>query len=500
MEKTDVVVVGSGPTGLLLAAELALAGVDVVVLEKLPQRSGMKKALNLQPRSAEVLDLRGLLDDAQRRSIVTVHDGHFAGLSVPLRYDGWSTRYPYQVGIPQAQVEEVLEGRILANHGIRVRYGHELVGLTQDDAGVTATVRGPQGDEQALRAAYVAGCDGGRSTVRKLLGLGFPGVDAQAFGVVADVVLARTTEAVPTEWGSTVDLFSRPGPPGHMAILLPLGESGEYWMVIMGPDAPESRDATVSKAELEAGLRRFFGDELEIAEVGLASRFTDTSRQADQYRAGRVLLAGDAAHIHIPVGGQGMNLGIQDAMNLGWKLAAEVRGQAPEGLLDSYHAERHPVAARVLENTRAQGLLMFARENPAVAALRQVLVGLMELPEANRHIAGMISGLGLRYPMADAGSSHELLGSRMPDVRLADGRWASELLHTARGVLLTTDSAFVDAARPWADRVDAVLLQEIPLPGERADALLVRPDGYVCWAAPDKDLEAALTTWFGTPA
>ncbi|MCT9139174.1 aromatic-ring hydroxylase C-terminal domain-containing protein [Streptomyces violarus] len=195
-----------------------------------------------------------------------------------------------------------------------------------------------------------------------------------------------------------------------------------------------------------------------------------------------------------------MNLGIQDAMNLGWKLAAEVRGQAPEGLLDSYHAERHPVAARVLENTRAQGMLMFAKENPAVAALRQVLVGLMELPEANRHIAGMISGLGLRYPMADAGSSHELLGARMPDVRLADGRWASELLHTARGVLLTTDSAFVDAARPWADRVDAVLLQEIPLPGERADALLVRPDGYVCWATPDKDLETALTTWFGTPA
>ncbi|GAA2613120.1 hypothetical protein GCM10010304_77050 [Streptomyces roseoviolaceus] len=235
MEKTDVVVVGSGPTGLLLAAELALAGVDVVVLEKLPQRSGMKKALNLQPRSAEVLDLRGLLDDAQRRSIVTVHDGHFAGLSVPLRYDGWSTRYPYQVGIPQAQVEEVLEGRLLANHGIRVRYGHELVGLTQDDAGVTATVRGPKGDEQALRAAYVAGCDGGRSTVRKLLGLGFPGVDAQAFGVVADVVLARTTEAVPTVWGSrrgsaVGDPARRrarrraPGPPGRLCLL---GHSGQ---------------------------------------------------------------------------------------------------------------------------------------------------------------------------------------------------------------------------------------------------------------------------------
>ncbi|MFI9169628.1 FAD-dependent monooxygenase [Streptomyces lincolnensis] len=501
MEKTEVVVVGSGPTGLLLANELALAGVDVVVLDKLPERRVQAKALNLQPRTAEVLDLRGLLDDARQRAIATVTEGHFARLPVPLSYDGWSARRPYQVGIPQARVEELLEER-LAGHGIRVRYGHELVGLVQDDTGVTVTVRDPNGDERPLRAAYVAGCDGGRSTVRKLLGVPFPGTDARAYGIVADVVLGRTSQAVPTRWTSTAKLFAHTAPAGHVTALIPLDEPGHYQLFTIGPDIrPESRDAPVSKTELETALRESYGEGAEIAEVRQATRFTDASRQVEQYRVGRMLLAGDAAHIHLLAGAQGMNLGIQDAMNLGWKLAAEVLGRAPAGLLDSYHAERHPVAAEVLENTRAQGLFMFAKDDPGVDALRGLFTKLLALPEVNRYLAGRISGLGIRYPMDDAGAPHELLGARMPDMQLADDHWAGELLHAGRGVLLSVDSAFVEAARPWSDRVDAVLLPDIPLAGEGADALLVRPDGYICWTAPAKSgVETALTTWFGTPA
>ncbi|MFF5523111.1 FAD-dependent monooxygenase [Streptomyces coeruleorubidus] len=503
MEKTEVVVVGSGPTGLLLAAELALAGVDVVVLDKLPERRVQAKALNLQPRTAEVLDLRGLLDDAHQRAIATVTEGHFARLPVPLSYDGWSARRPYQVGIPQARVEELLEERVVG-HGIRVRYGHELVGLAQYEAGVTATVRGPDGDEQTLQAAYLAACDGGRSTVRKLLGVPFPGTEPRAFGIVADVVLSQGSKGVPTQWTSTAKLFARKAPAGRVTALIPLDEPGRYQLFTIGPDIrPESRDASVTKAELEVALQASYGEEAEIAEVRQATRFTDASRQVEQYRVGRVLLAGDAAHIHLLAGAQGMNLGIQDSMNLGWKLAAEVLGRAPEGLLDTYHAERHPVAAEVLENTQAQGAFMFAKEDPGVDALRGLLTELLALPEVNRYLAGRISGFGIRYPMdgADAGATHELLGARMPDVRLVDGRWFSELLRTGRGVLLTSDPAFTDAARPWTDRVDAVRVPEIPLTGEGADALLIRPDGYVCWTAPGKcDLETALTTWFGAPA
>jgi 2-polyprenyl-6-methoxyphenol hydroxylase-like FAD-dependent oxidoreductase len=501
MEKTEVVVVGSGPTGLMLATELALAGVDVVVLEKLPERSGQSKALNLQPRSAELLHMRGLLDGARQRALATLADGHFAGLHVPLAYDRLPTRHPYQVCVPQGQVEAVLEER-LAEYGIRVRYGHELVGFTQDDAGVTATVRGPDGDEGVLHAAHLVGCDGGRSAVRKLLGVGFPGTDAHAHGIVADVKLGRTSEAVPTEWTSTVELFARSGSAGRLVTLLPLAEPGLYWLVSVPGPRPESRDAPVSREELEADVRQFYGDDVEIAEVRSATRFTDASRLVERYRDGRVLLAGDAAHIHVPAGGQGMNIGIQDAMNLGWKLAAEVRGRAPAGLLDSYHAERHPVAEGVLENTRGQGMIMFGTLNPAVAALRTLLVDLMALPEVNRFLAGMISGLDMRYPVdgVDPASSHELLGAPMPDVQLADGRWVSELLRDGRGVLLTTDPAFADMAGPWADRVVTVQLPEIPLPGEGAEALLVRPDGYVFWATPDKNLESALATWFGAPA
>ncbi|WP_020666759.1 FAD-dependent monooxygenase [Amycolatopsis nigrescens] len=497
--ETDVIVVGGGPTGLMLACELALAGAGVIVLDRLPERTDQSKALNLQPRTAEVLEQRGLLAMAQDRSLGNVGDGHFAGL--PVVYDGWRTRHPYQVGIPQARVEEVLEER-LASYGIEVRRGHELTGFTQDEDGVVATVQGPDG-ELRLRAGYLAGCDGGRSAVRKALGVGFPGIDATEYGVVADVVLAEVPAAVPKRWTSMRDMLRPRGDRQLTAGLLPLGEPGLYRLAYRGENSkPEDPRAPVPQAELEAALLVAYDEEVTVSEVRWASRFGNGSRQAERYRVGRVLLAGDAAHVHAPAGGQGLNLGVQDAMNLGWKLAAEIAGWAPPGLLDSYHDERHPVGARVLENTRAQGVLM--DDGPGPFALRKVFAKLMEQPEVTRYLSGMVSGLDIRYPLD--GADHELLGARMPDVDLrvaGQDRQASSLLHHGHGVLLTTMARYGEAARPWAGRVDVVPVPE--LPGFDAAAVLVRPDGYVCWTAatgdsptePVKRLEAALTGWFG---
>ena len=495
--------VGSGPTGLMLANELALAGVGVIVLERLAERSGQSKALNLQPRTAEVFDLRGLLEPARRYALDTWGSGHFGGR--PLSYAGWQTRHPYQVNIPQAGVERVLEER-LAEHGVRVWRGHELVEFTQHDSGVTATVRTTTG-ELRIRAGYLVGCDGGRSTVRKQLGVGFPGTDASRFAFVADVVLGTTPATVPTRLRSVRDALARENDGGRASGgLIPLGKPGLFRLVFTDPDAkPEDQARPVPAAEVAAATRRLYGEGAEVAEVCWASRFTNATRQAEHYRVGRVLLAGDAAHIHFPAGGQGLNLGVQDAMNLGWKLAAEVKGQAPQGLLDTYHSERHPVGARVLDNTRAQTLP--PEPDPETLAMHRLITELAELPEVNRYLAGMVSGFDIRYDVD--GPDHPLLGSRLPDLELAvhgRRRWASELFHTGRGVLLSADPRYLESAGPWSDRADATAVPE--LPGLTTDAVLVRPDGYVCWVAQPGDvpsdttdntkrLESALRTWFG---
>nr|WP_240152116.1 FAD-dependent monooxygenase [Streptomyces mobaraensis] len=467
----DVIVVGAGPTGLTLANELGLAGVRTVVLERTLERGGQSRALNLQPRTAEVLDLRGWLEPIAEQALTTLPRGHFAG--IPLDYSVFDTRFPYQVGIPQARVERFLEDR-LAAYGVPVLRGHELTGFVQDADGVTATVAGPDGTT-TLRAAYLVGADGGRSRVRRELGVGFPGRDGRISMVVADIV-PEPHEALPTEWRLPV-FDVREGP-----FLMPLGD-GVHRFLFGAPDQTVARDAPVTADEIRTALTTGPAPHFTLREVRWASRFTDATRQAERYAAGRVLLAGDAAHIHFPAGGQGLNLGVQDAFNLGWKLAATVHGHAPRDLLDTYHTERHPVGAAVLENTRAQVVLLHPDDD--VRVLRSLVSDLLTEPAANRRIAGMISGLDIRYPMPPDTPTHPVLGTRHPVPHL----------HDARGLLLTPSSDLTPLLTPWSDRVD----HTITPPTSGTDALLLRPDGHVCWAGTSTGdgLEAALERWFG---
>jgi 2-polyprenyl-6-methoxyphenol hydroxylase-like FAD-dependent oxidoreductase len=362
----DVIVAGAGPTGLMLAGELALGGARVLLLERLTARSGQSKALNLQPRSAEVLASRGLLDDLLAVAPARLPAGHFAGL--PLDYSRLPTPYPYQIGIPQARVEERLADWALSL-GAEIRYGEPLESFGQDDAGVTVN---------GMRAGYLVGCDGARSDVRKQLGVAFPGRDARMCALVADVTLA----------GGGPDRWELPAPEGDgLLTVLPLG-AGVFRVLAAGPaQMAAGRDTPVFDDEVAEALAR---GGLELGEVRWASRFTDTTRQVARYRTGRVFLAGDAAHIHSPSGGQGLNLGLQDAFDLGWKLAEVIRGESGDDLLDTYHAERHPVAARVLESTRAQGVLFVPDDD--VRALRTVFAELVDTRALAMRVAGLDHG------------------------------------------------------------------------------------------------------------
>ncbi|MEV4252338.1 FAD-dependent monooxygenase, partial [Spirillospora sp. NPDC049652] len=393
---TDVIVVGAGPTGLMLAAELALGGASVLMVEALPERSGQSKALGVQPRTAEVLELRGLLEPLLTGGVQRVPGGHFAGMR--LDFTAWDTAHPYMIGTPQSKVERVLEGRV-RELGVRVLRGQPLVELWQDDTGVSARL----GDGAVLRGAWLAGCDGGRSTVRTLLGVDFPGLEGRQAMAVADIRLAGQVGA---RWRLPE---MTPSPAGR-AYLTPL-EDGVHRILFYGPEQQDlPREAPVTEQEVGRALMLVPEPEARLESIVWASRFSDASRQVEDYRHGRVLLAGDAAHIHSPMGGQGLNLGVQDSFNLGWKLAAQVRGHAPAHLLDTYNAERHPVAARVLANTRAQSLLLVAQEEHL--ALREIVAGLLAVPEANAVIAGMISGLDIGYELP--GPAHPLLGRRLP--------------------------------------------------------------------------------------
>ncbi|ASU83991.1 hypothetical protein CDO52_15430 [Nocardiopsis gilva YIM 90087] len=511
---TDVIVVGAGPTGLMLANELSSAGVRVTVADRLASRAPQSKAGNLHPRSCEILDQRDLLAPIAQHATARQPTGHFAGLPVPLDFSALPTRHRYQLIVEQARVEDELEAA-LGRSGVTVNREHSLTGLEQDAEGVTAAFDTPDGPT-TLRAAYIAGCDGARSTIRSLLQVAFPGLPGRITMVAADIRLSRTPAGAAVRHRHFSQRFTSGS--RSTAILYPRS-GGIFRLLFMGPRQDVDKDAPVEAEEVREVLADVYGDEAELNQLLIASRFTDASRQAEHYRVSRAFLAGDAAHIHLPTGGQGMNLGLQDAFALGWRLAAAVRGHAPDHVLDSYEGERHPVAAQVLDNTRIQGELFRTDEAPK-RALRELFVDLMRLPDVNRHLAGMVSGIDIRYPApgpaADAHhassdarhAAHPLIGQRAPDLDLdtAHGpRRLSRLLRPGRGLLVEFtpgDPHYADLASGWNDRVDH--LTAAPIDPVEATALLVRPDGHIAWAA-GKDgkalqdtLGAALRRWFGS--
>ncbi|MFJ9520146.1 FAD-dependent monooxygenase [Kitasatospora sp. NPDC101801] len=493
----DVVVAGGGPVGLLLAAELRLAGVRVLVAERLTEPAGHDRAGVLHTRTVEYLDIRGLLERF-KDGMATVSGLPFGGIfSRGLDHTLALTRHQYSLLVPQSRTEQLLAEHATAL-GVEVRRGHQLTALAQDPEGVTVTLAGPDG-EHRVRARYLVGCDGGRSTVRRLAGIGFPGFAPTVSALIGYVTLAERD--LPKRWLRTAN--------GVVVLAFPPeGGTGRVVVIEYGRPHPPAHHP-VDLAELRAATHRVYGRELDLVEpVQWMSRFSDATRLVESYRSGRVLLAGDAAHIHFPIGGQGLNTGVHDAVNLGWKLAAEIHGWAPPGLLDSYHRERHPAVERMLLYTRAQLALMNPDEHH-VTALRQVFEELLHLPDTNRQLTEALNGLDLRYGEPDGGTErHPLDGRFAPDLDLkADGvpTRIAELLHRGRGLLvdLSTDGTPARTAAPWRGRID-VTTAEAPQ-GAPAAALLIRPDGHVAWAAgpepaaPADGLAAALTRWFGPP-
>jgi 2-polyprenyl-6-methoxyphenol hydroxylase-like FAD-dependent oxidoreductase len=491
-----VVIAGGGPTGLMLAGELALAGIDVAIVERRPSQDlPGSRAGGLHSRTIEVLDQRGIADRFLSEGQVA-QVGQFSG--VPLDISDFPTRHPYSLGLWQNHIERILAGWV-GELAVPIYRGREVTGFTQDDTGVDVEVS----DGQSLRAEYLAGCDGGRSLVRKATGIEFPGWDPTTSSLIAEVELAEEPK-----WGIRQDtvgihalgrveyeirdgevVYADSGPVRVMVTERHLGPAGE----------PTLRD-------LSEALIAVYGTDYGIHSPTWISRFTDMTRQAAAYRDSRVLLAGDAAHVHSPDGAQGLQIGVQDAVNLGWKLAQVVYRTSPESLLDTYHAERHPVAARVLRTTMAHVALR--RPDERTEALRETIAEFLSADEPRRRFAAMMFGLDIHY---DLGEGHPLLGRRMPDLDLdtANGPLrAFTLLHDARPVLLNLDEPGGLDITPWADRVQLIDAKyagdwELPALGQVAApaAVLIRPDGYVAWVGDGTDtgLRDALTTWFGSP-
>jgi rifampicin monooxygenase len=469
----DVIVAGGGPTGLMLAAELRLHDLQVLVLERDAEPTKIVRALGLHARSIEIMDQRGLLERFLAHGQQYPVGGFFAGIAKPAP-EGLDTAHPYVLGIPQTTTD-----RLLVEHaselGAEIRRGSALVGLSQDDRGVTAELA----DGTRLRSRYLVGCDGGRSVVRKLVGVGFPGEASRMDTLLGEMEIAaapETVTAVVTEVRKTQLRFGA----------MPLGD-GLYRVLVPADGVAEDRAAPPALEELKRQLRAVAGTDFGVHSPRWLSRFGDATRLAERYRVGRVFLAGDAAHVHPPTGGQGLNLGVQDAFNLGWKLAAEVHGWAPDQLLDTYETERQPVAADVLTNTRAQMHLLSTEPGPQ--AVRQLLSELLNFDDVNRYLTEKITAIGVRYAF---GEEHDLVGRRLRDVQLGRGR-LYELMHGGRGLLLDQTGRL--SVVGWADRVDHVLdtSDELDVP-----AVLLRPDGHIAWVGDDQqELVIRLPRWFG---
>lgn len=512
----QVVIVGGGPVGLLLATELASGGIETTVLERLTAVDRTIKAGAINQPTAEILDRRGLwpaveaaqaesrrrfdefvraamqqrgldadaLKDTPRPRIL----GHFGGIMLDaVRYDGAhpeaAGRHPGRSGgmVSQQQVEQML-GERAERLGVRVLRGVEFESFDQDADGVTVRCA----DGSVLRADWLVGCDGGRSRVRKLAGFAFPGTDPEitAYQAVAEM---SGHEALEPGWHATpVGVYVHGPMPGRI-------------LVARFDGVPVDREAPIGEAELQEAIRHVTGAEVTVHAITSATRFTDNARQVPAYRAGRVLLAGDAAHVHSPFGGQGLNLGLGDAANLGWKLAAVCRGEAGEALLDTYTAERHPIGAWVLDWTRAQIAVM--RPDPHARAIRALLTDLAATGDGTTHLVNRISGVWQRY---DLGGGHPLVGASAPELAFADGTRLADHLHAGKALLLDPAKALAPAAEGYRSRL--IVLHQ-PVEGDApAAALLVRPDGYVAWAsgaaleaADAAGLTAALSAWLGAP-
>jgi 2-polyprenyl-6-methoxyphenol hydroxylase-like FAD-dependent oxidoreductase len=481
-----VVVVGAGPTGLMLACELRAAGVDTILLERLAEPTGQSRALALHARTVELLEQRGLLEPFLAVGVQWPQI-HFAGL--PLDMTKLRGQHQYSLHLHQSLVEQLLE-QAAGKAGTDIRRGHELVGFIQDDAEVRATVRGPEG-EYTLSCGYLVGCDGGGSAVRKLAGIDFPGEVSRLSGILGDV----------TSFSGEVRVREPLNYPHGMLGVSPLGD-GLFRIMCVEWDGDVVHDGPATEDELRATVRRITAsDSMSFGRPTWLSRFGDATRQATRYRHGRVFLAGDAAHIHFPLGAQGMNLGMQDAANLGWKLAAAMHGWAPEGLLDTYHDERHPVGRRVCDNSRAQLAMTYPVDR--TTPLRDLFGTLTGFDEVHRYLVEMMAGTDVRYPMRSAHPADGMLGTRVPDVPLvtAEGETSVlRLLRDARGLLLdlsgeVTTPALADGRQDRLSVIHARPSASLPY-----QWMLIRPDGHLAWAGGPGDgdtLGEALTTWFG---
>ena len=497
MAKHAVVIAGGGPTGLMLAGELALAGVDVAIVERrTSQDLAGSRAGGLSSRTIEVLDQRGIADrflaEGQKAQVTAFAPVH-------LDISDFPTRHPYGLALWQNHIERILAGWV-GELPVKFYRGREVTGFAQDDAGVDVEVS----DGQSLRAQYLVGCDGGRSLVRKTAGIEFPGWDPTMSALRAEVEMTEEPETGIRRTPSGIHAI------GKVAYEIVNGavvykKGGTVGVMLTEANVGNTNEPTLR--DLSEGLIAVYGTDYGVHSPTFISRFTDMTRQAATYRKERVLLAGDAAHVHSPVGGQGLNTGVQDAMNLGWKLAQVVKRISTESLLDTYHAERHPIGARVLKNTMAQVALTH-RMDERTDALRDVVTELLSMDEPRKRFAAMMSGLGIHY---DLGEGHPLLGRRMPDLDLITVNGSLRvftLLHKARPVLLNLGEPGGFDIAPWVDRVQLIDAKydgawELPAIGAvtAPTAVLIRPDGYVAWVGEQTQarLVEALTTWFGPP-